>query len=228
MAKHKVIVCCWEHGHEAEVIMTRLQEDKLVKQIPQLKAVCPVCREGSLGNKPIFIKQGKTLFGDHKTYACRHSHVTVISAFGNGTLHAKYGHGNEDFVNIEGTIEELEELIDKKEISCHHVKDDGKPCDCKLKATDSGVISRPVAAGIKTKTRLGDIWDRAGAEPVRNGQYDRDGNYNESKTEVANRERLKRIRKRNIEESRLPGQRLNKPTNKTYKRRSKGEINLKD
>jgi thymidine kinase len=41
MANHKVVVCCWEHGHRTELFMTVKQEDKLVKKIGKLKAVCP-------------------------------------------------------------------------------------------------------------------------------------------------------------------------------------------
>ena len=224
MVKHRVVVCCWAHGHETEIFMTRKQEDKLDKQIPALKAVCPACRLGGYVNMPIFIKEGETLFGDHKSYVCRHHHVTTVSAFANDMLHVKYGNGPEDFVNIEGTTEELEELVDEKQISCHHVRDNGRECGCKLKAVDDATVSRPEAAGIKTKTRLGDFWDKARAEPVRNGQYDGKGNYQESHTEVANRERLKRMRERNIKEDRMPGKRIDKPTKKTYGRRSKSEV----
>lgn len=224
MANHRVVVCCWLHGHETELFMTRKQEDKLAKQIPTLKAVCPVCREEENGNQSVFIKEGETPFGTSKAYRCRHGHVTTVSAFANGMLHTKHGPDDGDFVNIEGTIEELEELIDKKDISCHHVKASGRQCDCKLKAVDSTSITYPCAAGIKTKTRLGDIWDKAGAEPVRNGQYDGKGNYSESRTEKANLERLKRMRERNVAKDRLPGKRIDKPTKTDYGHRSKSDV----
>ncbi|MCV0439760.1 MAG: hypothetical protein K5880_14125 [Hydrogenophaga sp.] len=205
--------------------MTKRQEEKLVKQIPTLKAVCPTCREEGNGNRHVFIKEGETLFGDFKVFKCRHGHVTTVSAFANGMLHTKFGPDDENFVNIEGRIEELEELIDKKEISCHHVRDNGRPCDCKLKAVDSATISYPSAAGIKTKTRLGDLWDKAGAEPVRSGTYDGKGNYSESRSQRANNERLKRMRERNLPEERHPGKRIDKATKKDYGRRSKSEVN---
>jgi len=226
MVHHKVVVCCWDYGHETELAMTRKQEDKLVRQIPTLKAVCPVCRKEGHGNRAVFIKEGETLFGDSKAFKCRHGHITTVSAFANGMLHTRFGPGDEDFVNIEGRIEELEELIDKKEISCHHVRDNGRPCDCKLKAVDSSTISYPCAAGIKTKTRLGDLWDKAGAEPVRSGTYDGQGGYSESRTQEANKERLKRMRKRNVPKDKLPGKRIDRPTKTTYDGRSKGSIDM--
>ena len=225
MANLRVVVCCWKHGHETELYMTKRQEEKLNKQIPQLKAVCPVCREEGHGNQPIFIKEGETLFMTPKSYKCRHGHVTRISAFANGMLHVAFGNGDEDYVNIEGTIEEIEELLDTKDISCHHVRDYGRRCDCKLKAVDDAVISYPGSAGIKTTTRLGDLWDKAGAEPVRSGNYDDQGNYHGTRTEEANRERLRRMQKRNLPKDRHPGKRIDKATKKDYGRRSKSEVN---
>lgn len=197
MAQHKVVVCCWSHGHETELSMTRLQEEKLAKQIPKLKAVCPTCRESDNGNQAIFIKHGDTVFGSHKTFVCRHGHTSLVSPFSSGMLHIRFGPGEDDFTNIKGTIEELEELIDNKDITCYHTKVNNQACGCKLKAVDSSSLSYPETVGIKTKTRLGDLWDRAGAEPVRNGSYDADGNWSTSRTEKANLERLKNMRKGN-------------------------------
>lgn len=226
MSNHQVIVCCWLHGHETELFMTKRQEQRLEKQIPELKAVCPICRDEENGNQPIFIKSGMSLFSDHKVYRCRHGHATTISAFTNGMLHVRFGPDSEDFINIEGTIEELENLVDKKEISCHHVKENGRRCDCKLKAVDDASISYPGAAGIKTKVRVGDLWDRHGLEPVRNGAYDNKGNYSESKTQSANMERLKNMRrKRLMKQDKHPGKRINKATKKQYGHRSKSEVN---
>ena len=137
MAQHKVVVCCWSHGHETELSMTRLQEEKLAKQIPKLKAVCPTCRESDNGNQAIFIKHGDTVFGSHKTFVCRHGHTSLVSPFSSGMLHIRFGPGEDDFTNIKGTIEELEELIDNKDITCYHTKVNNQACGCKLKAVDS-------------------------------------------------------------------------------------------
>jgi hypothetical protein len=222
--KHKVVVCCWNSGHETELSLTKKQEEKLARQIPELKAVCPVCRNDEVGNMSIFIKEGQTLYDLSKVYQCRHGHVTTIGTFNNGMLHCKYGPGSEDFENIEGTIKELEILIDKKVISCNHVKENGKFCGCKLKPIDDHELSYRQVHGIRTKTRLGDLWDKAGIEPVTQGRHDKEGNYTATKTELANRERLKKIRKRNIKKH--PGKRINKATKKIYQRRSKNSINI--
>jgi hypothetical protein len=224
MAKHKVLICCWNAGHVNELDMTSKQENDLSSKIRKLKAVCPTCRNDGLGNQAIFIQSGETLFNPSKVYKCRHGHITTISPFTNGNLHVKFGHGDEDFFNVEGSIEELQELIDKKQISCHHSRENGQNCGCKIKAVDDYSLEYPVTAGIKTTTRLGDLWDKAGVEPVRPGSYDKDGNYKNSKTDEANRERLRRMRKRNMPKDKHPGTPITKATKRDYGRRSKSDV----
>ena len=225
MTQSRVVVCCWLHGHQTEMIMTLRQEESLVQKIKKLKAVCPACRDAGEGNQAIFIQEGRTLCNPSKVYRCEHGHATTIGAFNNGMLHLSFGSGSEDFVNVEGTIEELPELIDSKDVSCHHVVN-GQSCDGKLSAVDNFVLSLPIAANIKTKTRIGDLWDRAGVQPVRPGTYDKDGHYQQTRTEVANRDRLKRLRTtRNTPVERQPGRRIDRPTSRTYDRRSKNEVN---
>jgi hypothetical protein len=226
MAKHTVIVCCWEHGHETELVMTRRQEERLAEQLKKLKAVCPVCRNAENGNQPIFIKEGETLFNPSKIYRCRHGHITTIGAFQNGHLHVRYGNGPEEFVNIECTLEELPDLVDTKDVSCHHIGDADKECDCKLKEVDDFELSVPRAAGIKTITRVGDLWDKAGIEPVRDGKYDGDGNYRATRTEKANRHRLAAKRKRLMDEDKHPGKRMTKTSKKKYTRRRKSDLDM--
>jgi len=223
MAKSKVVVCCWLHGHETEQLLTRRQEEALGPKIAKGKAVCPVCRDAGLGNQPIFIKEGQTIIGSSKMFQCKDGHVTTVSAFTNGMLHVKFGPGNEDFVNIEGTIEDLDELIDSGEIFCHH-DCEGESCGLTLSATDDSTLSLPVANNIKTRTRVGDLWDRHGVDPVRPGHYDGDGHYKETRSERANKARLEKMRERNVAENKLPGKRITKPTKKTYSRRSKDSI----
>jgi hypothetical protein len=204
--------------------MTLRQEESLARKIKTLKAVCPNCRDLGFGNKPIFIQEGATIFNPSKVYSCSHGHITTIIGFINGILHVCFGHDSEEFVNIDGTIEELPELIDTKDIVCHHMRD-GQSCDAKLNAIDDFVLTYPDTANIKTKTRVGDIWDKNGVSPVRTGHYDNDGQYKETKSERSNRARLQRMRDRNTPIERHPGTRVDKPTDTTYGRRSKQEIN---
>ncbi len=225
MANARVVICCWLKGHQTELAMTKKQEEKLSVKLKTLKAICPMCRNEGLGNQPAFIKEGQTLFNPSKIFKCRHGHVSTVGAFNNDMLHVNHGVLHEDFFNIEGTPEEVQELIDSKDISCHHVRENGRVCDCKLKAVDDFDITKPQGTNFRTKQRLGDLMDKAGLEPVRSGSYDRDGHYRSTRTEVANRERLKRMRKRNIPKDRHPGKRIDKATKRDYGRRSKSEVN---
>lgn len=220
MAKVIVTVRCWDHGHETKDLLTSKQAEKLRANVVSGAVVCPVCK-GSLA-----VIDCPGLFDDHKMIQCSSGHLTLASAFANGMLHLQFGNGNESFVNVEGVPEEFDKLIDSKEIVCYHTVGEGS-CDAPLKAMDDKPLQAPRAAGVKTKTRVGDIWDKHRVEPVRSGNYDGDGNYNESKTDAANRRRLQRMRRqRNIAEERHPGKRLNKPTDQVHERRSKGDLDI--
>jgi len=221
MTYHSVVVCCWKYGHETNMTMTLRQEEALVQKIAKFKAVCPTCRDSNEGNQSIFIKNGRTVINSCKVYRCSIGHITAISAFMNGMLHLRR---DKDFTNVEGTIDELPELIDTMDISCQHDKGEGQLCDCKLEPIDDSVLTYPTGTNIKTKTRVGDLWDRAGIEPVRPGHYDNQGEYQETKSEALNRHRLQRIRDRNIPADRHPGTRIDKPTDTTYKRRPKNQV----
>jgi hypothetical protein len=224
---HRIEIACWKHGHVSELFQTIRQEQKLARQIPKLKAVCPKCKELEGVNEAITILNGKTLFTPVKPYVCRHGHLSLVSPLGKMS-HVQYG--LDAFVNVEGDIEELAELIDSKDISCYHDNDKGRRCGCKLKAINDTQLHRPIAPGIKTRTRMGDLMDRAGLEPVRPNKVNTEtGEIEESKTEKANIERLKRIRKnrRNMQKDRHPGTRIDKPTDTDYGRKSKDQVKSK-
>lgn len=214
MAKHLVTICCWDKGHQTDLGMNKAQEETLFRKIQNMKAVCPTCRDSGNGNRAIFTKHSS-----FKIYQCSNGHVTTITPFNKNMLHVKFGNESEEFTNVYAELEELDVLIDNLDISCHH-------CNGKLNAIDDSQLSHPNVPGIKTKTRVGDIWDKRGIEPVRNGSYDSDGNYSATNTEKANRARLKQIRQqRNIQESRLEGRSIvDRPTDRTYERRSKNDI----
>lgn len=223
---NRVEIACWKHGHISELFLTRKGEEKLVRQIPKLKAVCPKCKELENGNEPIMILDGETRFSTCKPYRCHHGHLNVISVLGE-TLHVRFS--RTDFVNVDGSIEELPELIDSKDISCNHVSEKGKRCNCKLKAANKAELTKNTVHSIRTKTRIGDLWDKAGIEPVTPSRLNKkSGEFEDSRTDKANRERLKRLQrgnKRNVDASRQPGQRIERPTDTDYGRKGKGQVN---
>lgn len=223
MVKERVRVICWEKGHITELAQTRKQMDKMMRQIDIMQAVCPHCRNAGDGNKAIVAIEGPSVFDPGKVFQCTKGHVTIISAFSNGYLHTKHGVGL--YVNIEAEISELQELVDTKELFCNHSIGENKTCKCALSPIDDKILSKPVAPGIKTKTRIGDLWDRAGLEPVRSGSYDHDGNYHETRTEVGNRARLRRLKKTRLVENGPDTVSRNRTTETDYGHRDKREVN---
>lgn len=220
MAKVLVTVRCWNHGHETKELLTLRQAEKLQANILDHKVVCPVCKS------ELAIIECPGHLDNQKLIQCSSGHLTLVSAFANNMLHFSFGNDSESFVNVEGTPEEFDNMLDSKEVICYHRVGEGT-CDCQLKALDDKPVEKPRATGIKTKVRVGDLWDKNHVEPVRNGSYDTDGNYNESKTDAANRRRLQNMRrKRLIDEEKHPGRRINKPTNQIHERRSKGDIDM--
>ena len=219
MAKHEVDITCWTCGHVETMIMNRRQEDSLEKKIPEMKAVCPRCRAEERGNQPIFISRGETLYNPGKVFICEHGHVNVVGAFNNGWLHIRTGHRSH--TNIEGRIEDMETMLDSGDLSCQYEDEEENVCTGKLTAIDDSFLSYAGEVSFKTRVRVGDLWDKNGIDPVRPGHYDGDGHYHQTKSEKSNKDRLRKMQKRNTPESKMPGKRLDKPTDKIYNRKPK-------
>lgn len=219
--KSVVRIMCWVRSHVTELVMTKSQEQKLANDIPQMKKVCPDCKPE---NCMITIINGTTVFSPSKAYRCIHGHLSLVSLFDN-SINVCFGPGSDEFVNVHGSLSDLPNLIDSGDISCNHVVD-GNICDCKLTAIDNFVLNYTATPSIKTKVRVGDLWDRHGIEPVRTGNYNAQGEYNESRSQKANRERLSRMqRQRNTAKDRQPGTTINKATKKDYGHRDKSSVN---
>lgn len=230
--KYPVRIICWEHSHANEILFTKKQAEQLPQKIEMGQAVCPDCRNEGHGNKSLHIIDSPTRIcgGTIKPYCCSHGHLTAISAFANDSFHVQYGPGPEDFENVPGKLEELQNFIDSGRISCQHTID-GSPCGGQLKPIDETDLTTPQGFNFRTKTRIGDLWDKAGLEPVRSASYDQDGNVSESRTDVANKERLKRMqaRNRNIAKERLPAHKvINHITDKRYRRRDRNSIDFNE
>jgi hypothetical protein len=230
MVHYLVKIICWNHSHMNEIQLTRKQAIALPNKVECGKAVCPDCRNDGLGNQPFEIIESPALLYNNsiKPYKCRHGHMTTISAFAHDMFHVRFGANRQAFENVSGKLEELEEMIDNKEIVCNHTLESGKQCSCKLVALDNVSLDKPYTMQFKTKTRVGDIWDKAGLEPGRPAVYDRDGNVAESKTDKANRARLNamRSRNRNVSEDRLPGKVIHQSSDTRYRRRDKNSIDF--
>lgn len=221
MAKSIVRIMCWKHSHVNNLAMNKAQEQKLESDIPRMKKVCPDCKPD---NNAITIVNGSTVFSPAKAYRCQHGHLTLISTLDH-QLNVCFGPGNEQFVNVVGSLSDLPNLIDNCDIACHHVVD-GVLCDSKITPIDDYVLTHPSSPAVKTKMRIGDLWDRHGVEPVRSGSYGGNGEYNESRSQQANKSRLERMqRQRNVSKDRQPGKAIKKATKKDYGYRDKSSVN---
>ena len=211
----RLVLRCWEHGHEIEVGVAPGQIEKFLVKCKKLKNVCPDCKPANK-HLALVYNEYNSLFS-YKAYQCRHGHLTLVSSYGESAhrLSVSWGPTHDDQENVDGMIDDLPELIDQKTIACHHIKGNGKQCGCKLKACDDASLSYPQFSNFKTKTRVEDVWRKYGVADPKVGSYDERTSdprsnykpkYNATEFEKRNKERLKRMqRSRNISIDRTPG-----------------------
>lgn len=179
-----------------EMELTIKQETVWAKNLDRKS--CPLC------GSAVTIVYGGTIFNALKPYSCVNGHLVLVGLFSDNIAHVCYY--DDTFVNMEE--------FDNK---CK--------CGSNVKELDDFVATKVIAPGIKTKMRVGDIWDSRGIEPVRSGTYTDKGEYIASSSQQANKERMKKMHKeRNIKEERMPGRKIKSPTQKDYGYRSKDSL----
>lgn len=204
----KLVLRCWDKGHVVEIEMPKTKVSKFLEQCKALKKVCPHCKPD---NKHLQIVSNDTdSFCEYKPYQCSHGHLTLVSTFGRSAemLAVTWGPGSEDRQNVQGLVEELDDLVDNGQIVCHH-------CSEKLVACDQTTLSYPQFSNFKTKIRVEDVWRKYKAAEPKVGSYDEKvsdprnpvlSKYNATEFEIRNKERLKKMqRSRNISKDRMPG-----------------------
>jgi hypothetical protein len=205
--KAEVVVRCWNCGYQGRDVMTAKGQEIFEKRVKKGQLGCPQC------SSPVFIEAGHGIFiNSRKLFRCDDGHITVIGCMqGDTPLLNISSHGQ--FDNVEGHIDDLQNMLDERHITCR--------CSGPLTAVDDNELSYNQGIAFRTKTRVGDIWDQNRAQPVRSGTYDGAGEFRESATDQANKERLKKMsRKRNIPKERLPQTvAINEPTKKVYKKK---------
>lgn len=194
--KQEFICRCWKKSHLVQLDLHRSKHRSYIEKCGQLKIVCPQCKPENVKLEPL---KAEGIFNVGKAYKCKEGHLNIVSAFGTGFINIQ---GPEKFENPNIHVEDLK----GQRLACQH---DG--CGLHIEAVDDSIIEIPQANAIKTKTRIGDVWDKNRVEPVRTGSYNQDGVYSESITQQKNSDRLQRMkRNRNISESNLPGKILKK------------------
>jgi len=187
---------CFHMSHKAY--------EKFVRQCDKLLKVCSECKP--VNNKLIeYIPPVRSKFDDDKIYICVQGHQTRVGIFSNGIIHISW---DENHQNIESSTEDFYKKIKDGIIKCR--------CDLNLIPIDDSELKPPAIFGIKTKVRVGDIWDKAKCPDAKASHYDSDNNFIETDFAKRNKERLKKIRKERI--SKPAGTPITKPTKRRYKR----------
>lgn len=216
----KLVLRCWDHGHLVEVDVPKAKVSKFIEQCNDLKKVCPQCKPD---NKRLrVVSNNDDSFCESKPYQCSHGHLTLVATFGRSAqmLEITWGADPAQRQNIQAGLEDLPDLVDKGEIVCNHVAQDGAACGQKLVACDGTALSYPQFSGFKTKVRVEDVWRKYKVAEPKMGSYDEASSdprnpvlpkYNKTEFEERNKERLKRMKRdRNIPIDRLPGKPLDK------------------
>lgn len=178
-------------------IQSTINFKKFQKKIGEGRIVCPICQ--------LHLTILDDLAG--KLFLCKKNHVTELFAFANGQTNITCG---AEYENIHASPEEALDLIKRNKIKC-------RVCKGNLKELDSTVLAPPAGFGIKTKTRVGDIWDKAGCpEPVAS-KVTNDG-VEETKFAKINRERIRTMRAKNKTRLAEPaGEIIEKATKRSYR-----------
>jgi hypothetical protein len=203
-----------KNGHEIALDVAR--PTGLLKLCKAGKRVCPSCKPENVQLSPFKPKENS--FANDKKYACKHGHVTSFTPFTSGMINVTWG---EEYENVPGVPQDVQEWAEQGTLKCRHATVDSagrsRKCSCKLKPVDDSVLDYANSYGIKTKTRVGDIWEKNGcAEPVdshheqvrKEGQDD--ARYVETEFSRRNKRRLADIRKKR--QSKKVGEVLKRPT----------------
>jgi len=198
MSNTRYFKCVVDSSHIIAMDLTEKAYKVYVRKFKHGRAVCPNCKPENHQMVPCDPPETENCFGGgHTLTACRHGHTTKVSAFANGMLHVKWGDDNGQFENIKSIPEEIAELVDTKAISCNHTIERKQRgwgrCGCKLKIV-AGEAEVPQAIFIKTKTRVGDVWDKQGIVRPSEGTVAKDGTYRPGALERRHNERLREIK----------------------------------
>lgn len=203
-----------KNGHEIALDVSR--PTGLLKLCKAGKRVCPSCKPENVRLSP-FQPEENNLTNDKK-YVCKHGHVTTFTPFTNGRINVSW---DKEFENMVGVPADVQEWVEQGILKCRHATIDTagrrRKCGCKLKPLDDAVLAYPNRIGIKTKTRVGDIWEQNNcAEPIDSHHEtfrkygEDDARYIETEFSRRNKRRLATIRK--IRQSKKVGKILTRPT----------------
>lgn len=202
-----------EKGHILTFVLADKAYKKFVKLCNKLLRVCSQCKPENVRIAPTDenpVSEFNKKWGNSGVLTCKHGHVTKVSAFADGSLHFRWGDDDGQYKNFtDSNIDQLSNILNKKLFKCFHVLEkDGKYklCSLKLKLVDGGPEIPVGLPGIKTRVRVGDIWDKAGVPEPRHSSYEikkykgmNVAEFKETEFDRRNKKRLERMRSGEIE-----------------------------
>jgi hypothetical protein len=181
MANQSKIFAC-EKGHK---ILSNVKNEK---RLLSGKVVC-----GSCGT--VFQEYKSPSWSGQKHFLCEVGHVITICPFGNGQCNLSWGDREGEFINLKHHPDEMSEMLANNEILCP-AGDGKKSCGTHLTALEGTVLTIPQLMGVKTRTRVGDVWDKYKCPEPKAGSYDKDMNFRNTQFSKLNKERVKRLKEK--------------------------------
>jgi hypothetical protein len=148
------------------------------------KLVCPHCH-------PDNVELEHRESGRGKMYTCEDNHLVDFIMFSNGYINMWWGDESDEFENLEMSSEELCIALEEGNVICPR-------CKKELLELDDSPLLPPQAPAAKTKVYVGDIWDKAKCPQATKSDYDKDGNFQESAFDKANKRRMADMRRGKI------------------------------
>lgn len=199
--KYNIFIC--QNGHK--IIVSPQNE----KRILNGKSVCASCGERLTEYKPLS-------YSNEKHCKCAIGHVITMAPFANNTCNLSWGNGPEEFTNIKGSIEEIEEQLMDYSILCPIGKK--SMCQSPLVPLDDSRLALPSSPGFKTRMKLGDLWDKEKYPEPKLGHYDKDHNFKDTEFSQRNKDRIRRMREKNGRKKPPPGEVIYEATKRSYGR----------
>jgi hypothetical protein len=181
MASQSKIFSC-EKGHK---IVSNVKNEK---RLLAGKVVCGTCGT-------TFQEHKSPSWSADKHFLCEAGHVITVCPFGNGQCNLSWGNQAGEFINLKHHPDEMSAMLQNNEVLCP-AGQGTKPCGTHLIALEGFALTVPQLMGIKTRVRVGDVWDKYKCPEPKGGSYDKDMNFNNTKFSKLNKERIKRIKEK--------------------------------
>ncbi len=152
--------------HKLVYDLTDKKYETLSRKIELRKVVCPYCDGRDAFLEEIDAPSRNKWYDRSKVFYCKDGHVLEAYPFTVGIINIEWGDG--EYENLLMSHEEFENEIRSGNIRCRD-----NDCNGKLKAAEDHSLEIRESLNIKTRTRVGDIWDKAGVSTDKDELRDR-------------------------------------------------------